>query len=406
MAKRKSRNTSPEVRHQQIRDAIGNDVGGVQEIAKKVGLATSTVRSYSSQAGIKLPKKRDIRSDEKIAEEVRELLDSGEKSLEILCKGSKVGSARLMKLVKPNNQDIELPEDLIPWKTRPELDKYVNMDEPPSLDEIGEEVGLTRERARQYYRDSGQTRTFQEKRRRNLENTKKSNIKEKLGGVLGVLNERLSELAREEGWAYEKAVEYTQRRPQWNQYGNHRLMDFVNLFKRYETAQKQGQKLSLQELSEGTKWHMTDIGRILTSVDVKPMHRKIDRHITPVHKKEAIRRSVGIKMGAVDIGSFLGLPSHIVDSSWRIWDLKGQRPEIGEGRKEYGSRDKFFASEVYELVDLCGFNREEIAEGLGAGKKSVGRVLKNREEIEAEIISDLRILYNDKTIDTPYKRDF
>ena len=223
---------------------------------------------------------------------------------------------------------------------------------------------------------------------------------------MGVLNERLSELAREEGWAYEKAVEYTQRRPQWNLYGNHSLIDFVKIFERYETAQRQGQKLSIQELSEGTKWGEQEIGRMLARVDVEPMYWKIDRHITPKHKKEAIRRAVKLRMSPSDVGYFLGLRRNNVDSSWSIWNLIGQRPELGEGRKEYGPRGKCFASEVYELVDLCGFDEEKIAKGLGVGKRSVDRVLRDREEIEAEIISDLKILYDNETIDTPYRRDF
>jgi len=400
----------------EIRGTIESGAKSVADVVRGTHYSPPTIRKYAEGAGIELQKReiffvrgnyeKDERSDEEIAEEIRELLKSGEKSLERLCKDSKIGSARLMKLVRPDNQDIELPEDLIPWRTRPKLDQYVDMDEPPSLEEIGEEVGLTRERARQYYRDSGQTKTFQEKRRRNLENTKKSNIREKLGKVLGVLNEMLSIHAREEGWAYERAVEYTQRYPRWNKFGNYSLIDFVRLFEKYDIAKRQGQKLSLQELSEGTKWTQQEIGGILARVDVEPMHGKQDRHITPKHKKEAIRRAVKLRMSAVDVGSFLGLPSHIVHSSWGLWNLNEQRPEIGEGREEYGSRDKFFASEVYELGDLCGFDSEEIAEGLGVGKKSVGRVLRDREKIEAEIISDLRILYDDETIDTPYRRDF
>ena len=412
MAKRKYRNMSSEVRHQQIRDAIKSGAKSLADVVRGTHYSPLTIRKYAEGAGIELPKresffvrgnyKKDECSDEEIADEIRELLKSGERSLEKLCEGSKVGSQRFMEIVRSNNQNIDLPEDLIPWRTRPELDEYVDMDEPLSLEEIGEEVGLTRERVRQYHRDNGQTKTFQEKRRRQTPGFRR----QKNGEFLGVLNERLSELAKEEGWAYEKAIEYTQKRPQWNKFGNHSLMDFVGLFERYETAQRQGQKLSLKELSDGTKWIRGDIGRILSRVGVEPMHGKLDKHTTPAHKKEAIRRAVGLEMSYEDIGRFLELSGYIVHSSWRIWGISEQRPEMREGRKVYSVRDKFFASEVYELVDLCGFNEEEIVEVLGAGEGSVDRVLRDRDKIEAEIISDLKILYDDETIDIPYRRDF
>lgn len=413
LPRERAEKATKEIRYQQIRDAIESGASDIGEIAEKVGLAANTVRSYSNQAGVKLTRfgwDIRMRSDEEIAEEIRELLDSGEKSLEKLCKGSKVGSARLMKLARPNEQNIELPKDLIPWQTRPKLDKYVKMDEPPSLEKIGGEVGLTKERVRQYFEASGQNRIFNEKRRKTTLGFKTRERKQKNGEVLWVLEERLSELAREEGWAYEKAVEYIRKYPQWNKLGNNSLIDFVRPFERYEAAQEGGEKLSLQELSEGTKWTQQEVGKILDRVDVEPMYRKLDRHTTPAHKKEAIGRSVGIKMSAVDMGYFLRIPSHVVSSNLSIWGLREKRPKFKSYVKRDSPKGKFLtyrlASEVYEGIDLCGLDREEVAEILGVKTESVDYLLENRKEFESTIVQGLRVLYDDETIDTPYRRDF
>jgi len=223
-----------------------------------------------------------------------------------------------------------------------------------------------------------------------------------------LLDNRLREIERIEEWADDKTAKYILRYPQWNRYGNNTLEDLVGLFREYKAAQERKEKLSLQEFSERSKWSPQVIGRIFARVDVDPMYRKVDRHITPKHKKDAMRRAVILIMSSRDIGFFLGVPGRNVNQNWNIWGLKKQRPKVKE--YPFGKIDLQYrtASVVYEEVDMCDFgnSRGDVAEIFGIRESSVNYLLENRRRIETKIMSDLRVLYDDETIDKPYKRDF
>ena len=145
------------------------------------------------------------------------------------------------------------------------------------------------------------------------------------------------------------------------------------------------------------------------------MHWKIEnKQTTPKHKKEAIRRSVSVKMPMTDIAYFLGIPNYVVSNNIKLLELNNKRPEvpnriksfkIGKGKCPLGLNYRL-ASEIYEGRDKCKFNRDEIAEVLDTKKEIVDYAFENEDKIRKDIIEAFRILYKDNKINAPYKRNF
>ncbi len=188
---------------EKIRELTGQGKN-VREIAEIIKLAESTVRGYASDSGIKFSicRKSKFDNEEAIAERVRSLLDSGVKSLEGLCKNGRIGKDSLAKLVK--KYSLELPNNIEPWRTRPEIDELI--DQGLSQTEIGERNHLTSERIRQYIKTSGQYKLWRNKKL-GIDKEEFRRL-ESLEEILLVIEKRAGQLAKKEGWEYEKALEY------------------------------------------------------------------------------------------------------------------------------------------------------------------------------------------------------
>ena len=187
----------------------------------------------------------------------------------------------------------------------------------------------------------------------------------------------------------------------------------LTIFEKYEDAQKNGQKLSLRELAEGSSYHFVQVGKILNAVGVSPMIRGDDvkqRVVTPKYKKEAIKRSVNVEMSSTDIAYFLGVQSYAVGNNILNWGLREKKQISFKSIKEFGSRENHkaltyrLASEIYDALDRCKFNSQETAEVLDTSPKIIEYALKHRNEIEPVILNSLKILYNDANINEPYKK--
>ena len=378
-----------------------------ETIAKELGITREEVELYEDSLSNIL--KNRLQTSEKIkalyeagARTARELAEKTGLTRVTICK-----YARKLELPLSKKLGLPLNRKLISKKKEhPELENLVR--QGLTLKKIGSHLGFTRERARQIRNREGLYELHQERRKLESVESRREHLKE----LLTCIAERMSQVATQEGWAYEKAVEYTRnhspRKHPFKQY----FESLVFLFKRYENAQQHGEKLSLKELSEGTIWESNKfpdpfIGRILTLSGLETMHWK--RHITPQHKKEAIKRAVTLTLSDKDAGYFLGLHDFVVSANWNIWHLKDKRPKDNKLlKKRDGNRFITYrlASEVYEGLDLCGLNRDEIAEIVGISGKSIDYLIENRRYIEPKIVQDLKVIYGDETIDKPYKRKF
>lgn len=281
------------------------------------------------------------------------------------------------------------------------------IEQASTLAELGKSIGVTREAARLYLHQTGLHETWKEKRNqqkqeRDLERRtaqqKLETEQETKAQFLYLLKEHLHQKAEQEGWVTQKAVGsfYTKDRR------TYKLEDIYAVFQKYEQAQKEGKKLSLEKLAEGTPFVFPRVGRILREVGVEPMHGARDRTITPQWKVSAINRAYkSIPMTAFDIAYFLDLPYHVVNQRFFA---KGKRSNLPLFAKSFGDEKLTYrlASQIYEAADL-GFNKTEVTELLETASKVVAYALTERKTVESKIINALQVLYPEEEIKKPYR---
>ncbi len=396
-----------------IKKAIANGAKSVDEVAEKTGLSKNTVKVYSSQEKIKLPKQPKPYSGEAISKGrtisrnrklqiIRDSLNGGVNSLEELCKRTGIRTAEGVKIYCARF-GIELPEDIIAYRQRPEIDALI--EKGLSLPAIGKEVGLSRERVRQYINFSGQYKQWIKGREevKKCPKIEERKFKESQGIFLSIVRARTEELARKEGFAVKKAVEYLHsRKVKFPQSYDFSLLQTI--YQRYWDAFKEGKKLSSEEIGAGLEIFPSTVWRILKAVGVEPMRGNKIRTIKSGEKNDAVQRGFATDFSVFDIAYFLGLPRAVPGNRFSYKNIKRKKNKplaifcSGDSR-EYLHHS--LASEIYEAQD-CGFKRREVLELVDKSKKLVGYALEHRNKIEPKIIEGLKVLYGDANINTSY----
>ncbi len=378
----------------------------LSEIVEETGLKEDTIRDYARQNKISrgifnLDRKSKFDSEEVIVQRVRDGLQNGINSLEELCKTVKVGRVRLSDLRK--KYDIQLPADLKPYKTRPELDELI--EQGMKLDEIGKIVGLTRERVRQYIFSSGQQNLWEQKKeeKKQLVTMGEQERISELNQIFCLLDGLTKQKAKESGWPYEKALEYVNGKEQFRENG-YSFGNLVRFFKNYERAVKSGREASHRKLTTGTRIPYIGgaVKRLLQKVglpsNVSGDKRK-KRVITVLEKKEAIKRAAALPISYEDTAYFLKLPSYVVRGNLNRWGLNKKshksRPikYFTKGQSEGNNCLTYrLASQVYEACD-AGFNLEETCELLDTTEEIVDYTITNERRIAPKIEKALKVVY-------------
>jgi len=127
--------------------------------------------------------------------------------------------------------------------------------------------------------------------------------------------------AQQTSWAYEKATEAWFKTQ--NRSNGHSLEQYIKLFEAYETAEKQGIKLSLQDFQELTDIWFTGVGKLFEKVNVQPMHGTREINHISKEEREAISRAYDLKnFSSRDIGYFLSVNYWIVNQKWQKKGVK------------------------------------------------------------------------------------
>ncbi len=392
----------------QIRDLVAEGKYTRKEIAEKVGLALDTLISYASKEDIRLPTKSSFSGRKKdyapTAAVIKDSLRNGERSLEALCSTADVALFRFHRVCK--EYKILLPEDLIPWKTRPEIDGWV--EQGLTLEEIGGKVELTRERVRQYIKWSGQHAIYMGIRKRvnkdfSIRNNTVKSRKTQEREILFLINQRLARKAQQESWPMQKMVEYELTYRQKHDPKEYTSQQLLSLFTAYDDAAQQGEQLSLEELEHRSGISFTGVGRMLKRVGLEPMYG-------PLHKRTRqelqgsiamIDRLADSDLSSVDVAYFTGEWGSQIHTRWRKTGVQKKGKilyQTGNHKLTYR-----LASEMYEADDL-GFNSAEIQELYEKPDKLVQFALNHREKIGQKLMHALWMMYPlyAKEISTPY----
>lgn len=236
--------------------------------------------------------------------------------------------------------------------------------------------------------------------------------------LLRLLSQRALYLAEQESWGEEKAIEYllctkgeiTYYPPEKRYKKHYSFFELEIIFNRYHKAQRKGIKLSLRELTEGFNIKgLGNISMVLKKLGLEPMYGARER-IPNISKEkiEAIKRAYSTDLTFVDIGYFLSIPFYVCKQRSKkprsykkpikIWSKRiEKRAPHTEASLSYS-----LISQIYESQDL-GFTKEETAFLLDTKDFVVSYTLEHRNEIEPKLIGQLRILYNNKEHNKPYK---
>ena len=381
-------------RYNEIRQAVNSGLDSVDAIAEQVGLASSTVRMYASVAGIELPKKP--RTYEKTKEDsynaIRQAVDSGLDSVDAIAE--QVGLASSTVIVYASEAGIELSVNKQKGtKRRPELDELIELG--ATQVEIGQKGGFTRENARRYINGTGQHEKW-------IENREKVPREQKFR-LISALKSMLDYLVQEEPFAGQKTFQYVQStgfNPKTNT-SKIRLYELITFFERYKEAKNSGKKLGLYGLTQGLSITAQNAGRILHRVGLEPLYGNKDIHGIPTEKKEAILRAYGLEMPRDDIAYFLGIPDGRMRHHIR---KIGNKSKISlRNIASIRNLTYRLASQIYEAQDL-GFNENEIAQLFDKKEAVVNHEIENRELYQKTIINALRVLYVDNSINKPYMK--
>ncbi len=398
MVFQKLNNTIINERIEKVREAIVRGASSISEIKRKTGLQSASLYRFEREGKIKLPRGkagRPIKIDEKAS---REALEKKENSLEKLCKIGNFNSPAQM-WIHLNKYRLLWPENPIPYRTWPEVDEKIDRGE--SLPKIADAVSCSGEYIRCYINGSGQYNQWIEKRKLIATTGRFSNKEEKIklqNRFLSTFRARIEELAREEDWATQKAVEYLHSLKVRSE-KNYSFDLLYSIFKKYEEAQKKGEKLTLEELGEEVGFITPQVSRILARVGLEPLYGGKVR--AKKAKIDAVKRGFGLDLSTEDVGYFLEYRSNNVGEMFRHIGSRGKtRFEIDKLGREYLTNR--LASQIYEAQD-ASLNEDETAEYFGVSYDIVEYALAIRHEgIEKKLIKNLRILFNDKGVKTPY----
>lgn len=219
--------------------------------------------------------------------------------------------------------------------------------------------------------------------------------------LLPVLIEITKQSASQESWAERQAVEYFFSNTQVNRIG--RLQDLTLMFTRYEKAYLAGEKLSLQQLVEGTNIFFTHAGRMLEARGLDPLYGRREKHMLSKDEKRFLEACIGIQMRNTDIAYFCG-----INNPWILtpfYDKQGKPAELRQtinpvtGKKGFSYRT---ASRIYELQDK-GIKPARIEARLNTRPSWVCEAIEHRAIIEPMIIDMLRQRYPDRQVTKPYR---
>lgn len=373
----------------ELRQLVGNGITSLEELSTRTGLSPSTVKVYCSRGQIALPKLRERR----IAE-IQQLIAQGVASFDELCIRMNVLPQSIFSYCKKIDVPFELPSSANTvysphTRRRPEIDSFIECGE--TLPMIGSKVGLSHERIRQYINATGQYGVWRTKREEKKQGP--FLLQEERRKIVASLKQYLLRRAQREGFIQEKALQYllggSRRRTSYQ--------SLVQLLTAYESAQKEGKKLSLQQLSKKCGIFFTQIGEILRHLGLEPMYGTKQRIVIPQIKTEAIRRSIDLSLSSGDVSYFLDIPLYAVQ---RLWRRMGYSQKEHLSQKDIPTRTTRFtyalASQIYEAQD------EGFVESLGIDQHIVHRALEARPTLEKTIIHALQTLYPEETITKPY----
>jgi|GEM_PF-6545112 len=278
--------------------------------------------------------------------------------------------------------------------------------DPPSLEEIGDAVGMTRQGVHYYLLSSGKLDLFLKNRenvklreqhalleQRRLRASRKQLIKSIDRMVLArAVSETMAEQGEpRDSWAFNATLRYALSPAT----GDWRIA--YAFYAAYDGARTTGHEPSLNELClvSGVS-NPSQARELLERAGVKPFHRSL--HLSS-GALAAIERAYFTPLSASDIAYFIGTTAESVHFHLRelnlVFGLRARKLDDSHPRRLVHRGSLRRASMVYEAADVKRpeFTLEEIAEYAELPAAAADRLLASRQDYEPVIKEALSLLY-------------
>src|SRR3989344_3945159 len=324
-----------EARVAQIEALVASGVNTAKGISQKTNIRMDNIYQILRKEGLKITRHYSSSTERK--KQILDLFHKGVTTYEAMSKETGLHKGLIKGYA--NKFGIELKGSYFqisqPKKRRPEIDNLIL--EGKTLQEIGDAVGLTRERIRQYINGSGQYDLYRGKRQE-IEKIKKEinsnedtpyNRKRNVKNVANLVRLLGLEKSKSEPWPVRKSLEYVLSRKGINIFNkkNYTVDDILPILKRYEEAKNNNKKLSLEELGAGTRLGFSAVSRVLKEVGLEPLYGTRERR-SPLNneEKKVILRVKDTKLTSPDVAYFSNL------NFWQISQyLERKKKKIGRG---------------------------------------------------------------------------
>ena len=288
----------------------------------------------------------------------------------------------------------------------PEIDRLVRWGWPQN--KIAETLDLHKQEVDAYIGGSGQREYHTIQRRKYDSRLKKeASLEQKTympvrQGLIEVLSKVISrslssiDERTNEGWAQKRALEY---KIGLKRHKHAIAFDkTLEVFRRYKEARDNGKVRTLADLGDGLNLWTTTVRRLLQYFDLPYLSYELSQKDKIIAKKR-FKVAKGLKFNKTDAAYFLGVSERILPSPVKeIKPILLPKLVFSGGSTWLPYR---VASQVYQAQD-SGFSRDEIIFLLDKSSEIIDHALKNRPQIENDIIVNLRKLYPERDVKRPY----
>jgi predicted transcriptional regulator/alkylated DNA nucleotide flippase Atl1 len=297
-------------------------------------------------------------------------------------------------------------------KHHPEIDRRLRGKYPPTLQELANLIGVSREAVRQYCERTNQEKIMHRRTQERLELEREAREgKKKQESLVKIIDHKkrcesirravLIEFGDSGSWAVEQTIKFATR-PRVNDWRGH-----YRVYSVYAAALARGKRLSYVAIAKRAGFrYEADVKAILDKPEDSPSLCWTIKTL-PDHIKSLISRAYQVDMPERFIADVLRLTPYEIHSAFRVIANEPEKRQYNNS-EDYDSRYLAYrgvsfslASRVYKAQD-AGLSLDDIAQRLSVDKKKLDFALSMRETVGPRLAAAIRTIYDVPEHDMPY----
>jgi len=266
------------------------------------------------------------------------------------------------------------------------------------IKDIARKCDVTPQAISVYIRESGQMAKWKGKNNYAQIKEKAQDEKRKnrdIGHLIyGVIESKMKTDLEKEAWGrveeFHRNSEYTERED----------LILFEVYKERLRVDSKGEKVSLSHyVKKGLVNFPSEASKILKKGGFKVTDKPWVKNTLTELQKYRIYNSIDSEFTTEDIGSFIGVKSYNVCNEISKFSLRNTKPLVVMG--PLGILTYKLASKIYAAVD-SGYSKKDVIMATGMSYRAFDFAIRERDEIEDDLIEGLQMMFPEKDIDRPY----